>query len=948
MKTLKLSLFLAFALSVAISGVPGAETNGLRGVLLPQADRPLAARFADPPASARIIKIIHKQPDDPAAQDKLLRSLAMQGFGGFVGNVAFDGYLEDEKKWPAFLRGVREAKAAGMSLWLYDERGYPSGNAGDLTLRGHPEWAARGFLIADTNSTGGEVTLQLPPGELILASAFPVRDGVIALDQARDLAASVKAGWLRWQAPAGNWRVMTITEDFIFEGTHAALSLAYKLPCSNLLMPEPTARFLEVTHDRYAARLGQDLGKWFVSTFTDEPSLMSLWLRPMPYRVLPSAPKLADEFLKRRGYVLKPVLPALAAEAGPRGAKARYDFWLTIGELVSENYFGQIQEWCHRHHVASGGHLLMEESLTSHVPLYGDFFRCARRLDAPSIDCLTSLPPQVPWFIARLLGSVADLEGRTVTMSETSDHSQRYRPPGDTRPIRPVTEDEIRGTCNRLLWGGINRITSYYAFAGLSDEQLRRLNQWVGRCSTMLEGGPQIADLAVLYPIESIWPKFTPALHGATDSVSAMQVQHVYRAVSDVLYSANRDFTFVDSRALTEAKAQGDALVHGKLRWRVLVLPATDTMPLAAWENVARFWRGGGVVIAVGALPANSEKELPSARVQALARDMFGGAGELSIGSNAAGGAGVFLPASMTALLPVVLDRLLERDARCEDPRAPLKSTHRSVDGHEVYFVINDSSEPWSGKIQLSGKGAGEQWNPATGSMTSLAALGVPASAGAGTRQSTPLPAKAGTPNEGVFVPLQLGPYGAMLFRFPEAQAPRRLRGSGGALPKFAFEPLVATKPTIGKGTHVQAALTGDAKTGWRAAATLTKGQVDTHLFLSFESPQGFGLSGADGVAVETAVPRGQASNTQVLVILHEQDGADYIASTGRPLGTAGGIRSQLLFNQFNLAGWSKDANGRLDLSTVTAIRVGWGGYFGQEGETVEFTANVPQRFTLR
>jgi len=412
--------------------------------------------------------------------------------------VAFDGYLEDEKKWAAFLRGVREAKAAGMSLWLYDERGYPSGNAGDLTLRGHPEWAAQGLLIAETNSTGGEVTLQLPPGKLVLANALPVRGGVVSLDQARDLAGSVAAGRLRWQPPAGEWRVIAITEDYIFEGTHAALSLAYKLPCINLLRPEPTARFLEVTHDRYAARLGQDMGKWFVSTFTDEPSLMSLWLRPMPYRVLPWAPKLADEFQQRRGRALRHLLPALVADAGPPGARARYDFWLTVAELVSENYFGQIQEWCHRHNVASGGHLLMEESLTSHVPLYGDFFRCARRLDAPSIDCLTSLPPQVPWFIARLLSSIADLEGRTVTMSETSDHSQRYRPPGDTRPIRPVTEDEIRGTCNRLLWGGINRITSYYSFAGLSDEQLRRLNQWVGRCSTMLEGGHQVSDLAVL------------------------------------------------------------------------------------------------------------------------------------------------------------------------------------------------------------------------------------------------------------------------------------------------------------------------------------------------------------------------------------------------------------------------------------------------------------------
>ena len=266
-------------------------------------------------------------------------------------------------------------------------------------------------------------------------------------------------------------------------------------------MPEPTARFVEVTYGGYAKHLGDDLGKYFMATFTDEPSLMSLFLRPMPYRPLPWAPNLPAEFKKRRGYALDAaILPALVADAGPAGAKIRYDFWLTVGELVSENFFGQIQTRCRQHRVPSGGHLLAEEGIVGHVPLYGDFFRCIRRLDAPSIDCLTSLPPEVPWYIARLLSSAAELEGRPLVMSETSDHSQRYRPAGDQRPKRMVTEAEIRGTCNRQIVAGINCITSYYSFTDLSDEQLRRLNEWVGRCCTALRGGHQVADIAVLYP----------------------------------------------------------------------------------------------------------------------------------------------------------------------------------------------------------------------------------------------------------------------------------------------------------------------------------------------------------------------------------------------------------------------------------------------------------------
>ncbi len=96
-----------------------------------------------------------------------------------VCNVSFDQYLESDAKWSAFARAVNEAKKAGLALWLYDERGYPSGNAGGITLRDHPEWEARGLLVADTETQGGPVTLELPPGKLVLAGAFAVRDGNI-------------------------------------------------------------------------------------------------------------------------------------------------------------------------------------------------------------------------------------------------------------------------------------------------------------------------------------------------------------------------------------------------------------------------------------------------------------------------------------------------------------------------------------------------------------------------------------------------------------------------------------------------------------------------------------------------------------------------------------------------------------------------------------------------
>ena len=230
------------------------------------------------PAGARILKIIHGWPDAPAAQDDLIRALADQGFGGVVCNDSFTDYLESAPRWAAFERGVRRAKEAGFALWLYDERGYPSAAAGGLTLRDHPEWQARGLLIADADTDGNPVALALPPGTPRLVAAYPVTEHGLDLAAATNLSARAAGGTLSWQPPAGHWRVLAVTESPLFEGTHVSVSLGDHLPYPNLLEREPTARFLELTHQRYAQHLGDNLGQFFISTFTDEPSLMSLIL----------------------------------------------------------------------------------------------------------------------------------------------------------------------------------------------------------------------------------------------------------------------------------------------------------------------------------------------------------------------------------------------------------------------------------------------------------------------------------------------------------------------------------------------------------------------------------------------------------------------------------------------------------------------------------------------
>lgn len=885
-------------------------------------------RFANPPADARICKIIHNWPDATSAQDELIARLSTQGFGGVVCNVSFDQYLKSEVKWQAFTRAVRAAKDAGFAMWLYDERGYPSANAGGLTLQGHPEWEARGLLVKEQSIQGGEVTLDVPPGSLVWAAAYPLQANQIELTNYVSLATFVRDGKLAWTAPSGHWHVVVLTEDTLYEGTHAAGNLHEKLPYPNLLLPEPTARFVELTYGSYEQRLGKDLSPYFMGTFTDEPSLMSLFLKRMPYKPLPWAANLPVEFEKRRGYPLdRTLLAALAVDAGAQGKRVRYDFWKTVGELVSDNYFGQLQAAGRNLRVPSGGHLLAEEGIVGHVPLYGDFFRCLRKLDAPSIDCLTSLPQNVPWYIARLLSSAAELQERELVMSETSDHEQQYRPEGDKRPRQTVTEAEIRGTCNRQIVAGVNAITSYYSYSGLSDEQLRRINAWVGRCCTALRGGHQVADIAILYPTESLWTRFVPSRVWTQEAGAAARIESLYRSAAQSLFDHQRDFTFIDSQALLDAKVKSGSMEHNKLRWRVLVLPGADTLPLAAWQKLADFVDNGGVLICLGELPANSETEFPSAKVRKIRQNLWGNEsasehpGPLTA-SNRRKGAAIYLPQGFEGMLPHVVAKVLEPDVQMDQPNASIRVTHRRIEGREVYFVINDSATAWRGKLSLAAKGTGQICNPASGVIESDAIAGS--------------------------IELNLEPYDARILRFASARPTARMLPKDGLLPKTTLKAVPVVEPSVGQGEFVRSEITReDTYQGggpvWHAAATLTKGGTDTFLFLQMRYPEVLDLSKAQHLEITSWTPENQSTPTQLLVIISEDGGGDFITETGRSFAIPGEERSYVALSRFQLAGWSKDADGVLDLTKVRDIRIGWGGYHGEKDESVDFRVALPQ-----
>ncbi len=672
-----------------------------------QSDTVLRENFQDPPLDFRMNQNVHDIPLDEAGQDSLIQAYLDNGYGGFAMNVPFEHYLEDEAM-KATTRFCEKAKAAGMELWLYDEQGYPSGNAGDLVIRENPDWEGMGLYFNDTLVAEGSFSFDLPPGKPELMAAFPSMDGVIDYAAKTDLMDFVDGPNLKWKAPEGDWKIVAVTKYRLYEGFQASHKGGGKVGANypSLMIPEVTEKFIEVTHEAYAEYMGEDLGKYFLATFTDEPSLMAVPYGWHSWAVIPWQEVLSEEIQKRHGYRPEEKLVELYLDEGPEGEMLRYQYFRAVGDLLAENFFKPIKEWCAEHNFQSGGHLLLEETMMAHVPLYGDIMQSFREMHAPGIDILSCFPERMPVHSPKLASSAAELTGHSLIMSEPCPVADRLQLGGKETPA-----ESVRGHLNMLLAGGVTDFNNYLQLSNSDQEEKIEFNKYVGRINMLLSGGHTKADIGVVYPIESLWTKFTPRPRRVAgwDSVAggapaAIHVEQTFRNISRFMFANRWEYSYLDSKALIDAQVQKDLLVHDQLQWKVLVLPAVSTLPEEAWMRLEQFINAGGNVIALDLMPENSENRFPDAEIQATFDALFEGR------KNA-----VFIDAWESIQVDKILRTWIDKALTLDDESLPLRLAHRKINGRDVVFVLNDSRETVNTKMTLHVKGKLEAWDPATG-----------------------------------------------------------------------------------------------------------------------------------------------------------------------------------------------------------------------------------------
>ena len=668
--------------------------------------REIAAAFATPPAEFRLIQYgTHDGAALPMAR------MAEAGIGGVMLFMQSNGYLRSDDAWRNLEANIHAARVAGVKVWMADDNGYPSGMAGGLVVELDPAFESRGLVAVTQDGAGpGPARLELPGWAEAFAHArlYPVVDGRPALDQGQP--AAVHPDRVEAEGLAGPWRLCGFARAINRAGTQASTTVAGFATTGrypNLLDAAAMEKFVSLTHEQYARRLGPLAGTIDV-VYTNEPNLMTCWFlpgaRPDGVAFVPWHEEMVRRFQAEHGYDLLPVLPALFGGDDAASRLTRRHYYQTVGTALAENFSRRITSWGAGQGVRSAGHPLLEEHMLHHVVGYGDFFRFVQELDIPACDL--PMPDRggfLNYWMPKFLSSVAQARGRTVVAGLLD--------PIINRPVahlQPPPED-VRRLVGLAALCGVNQFTTYISWQHYDPAVYRSLNDFIGRLCVVLRGATSAATVGVYYPIETFQAAFLPSADLlAGEAWSRVQGPAVRQdTVARALVTQGIDFTWLHGDWIRDGRVEDGCLVAAGGRYATLVMPEVEILPLAVARRLAEFQAGGGRIIWVQCLPTLGDAPAEHEAVSA----MFVGQ-RITAPADVVGAIGPVLPPGFAVavedLPPGVFMAKFVRDGRrvtllVNDGLEPTKATVRTTAGGTLTADLFDSLAGTVTPVQVPG-----------------------------------------------------------------------------------------------------------------------------------------------------------------------------------------------------------------------------------------------------
>ena len=417
-------------------------------------------------------------------------------------------------------------------------------------------------------------------------------------------------------------------------------------------------------------------------------------------------PDLLDEFKKRRGYDLKPYLPALVMDIGPDTTKIRRDWGLTLTELLNERFLTPLHSWSKQNRTLFRIQNYGVPAATISSNAYNDLSEG----EGSQWKTLRA---------SRWAASANHLYGRPVTSSETWTwlHS----------PVFRATPLDLKAEADRHFLQGINQLIGhgwpytapgveypgwrFYA-AGVYNEKnpwwpvMPDVSLYLQRLSYLLRQGQPANDVALYMPNDDAWSKFS---NGNIHMIEILREVVGPQVIPKILDSGyNLDF-FDDDSLKQVGRVEKDTLVFGKNKYRIVILPGVERIPLHTYRKLDEFVRGGGILIATRRTPQLAPgfkaTEAETNEVMELSRRLFKDTG-----------ARAHFVADEVNQLANTLTAAMRPDVSFTPAEPDIGFVHRRTTDAEIYFLANTSNVRKSVKATFRQQGLqADWWDPFSG-----------------------------------------------------------------------------------------------------------------------------------------------------------------------------------------------------------------------------------------
>lgn len=575
--------------------------------------RSFRSDFSDPPPEYRGAPFWSwNDALDPEMLIEQVDRLCEMGFGGAHAHVRTGlrtSYLSPE--FLDALRAVAEHQArSGRLLWLYDEDRWPSGSAGGLVTKDHPELRRRALLLTRVP----DERFVAPPRPDWHGNPRRSGHGELVARYGISLRGPRLASWRR--LGAGEASGAGEQEWFAYIDVEGSSSWYNGGAYVDTMNPAAIARFAELTHRVYAASLGDLFGTAIPSIFTDEPQTMPF--EPPIHEAgsrdlfLAWTGDFAESYRRRFGTDPLDDLPEVVWDLEDGSVSpARWRYHEHRSERFAAAFSGTLGDECERLGLGFAGHLMAEDTLRGQIQWTGESMRSYARFDIPGIDllCDAYLPATAKQAVSvarqRGIGAVlAELYGVTGWHFDFTGHKRQgdwLAALGITVRVPHLSWMSMEGEAKRDYPAPIDWHSPWW-------REYRRVEEHFARLNLALIRGKAVARIAILHPVESAWLDYGPA---SGSGAALVERDHRFLDLAAGLVDALLDFDYV-AESLLESQLSprdGATLGVGEMSYEAVVLPSLTTLRRSTLAALRGFRDRGGLVIVVGDPPRLVEAE---------------------------------------------------------------------------------------------------------------------------------------------------------------------------------------------------------------------------------------------------------------------------------------------------------------------------------------------------